>query len=155
MASTYSAVKCANCGRSAISDFYYKTDEEYICCRRCGYNYSKIMKFDTVTKKEYFEEEVNPGYGVFSMVKKDGTRKMLLFNKKISSEDIENNKKVLLADNVDQERSYFVSYEEGIFTVIFGNPSENYHLPFEEYKEKMRQKYGNFEFFDVMVPIEE
>ncbi|MDR7074035.1 hypothetical protein [Fictibacillus barbaricus] len=135
MASTYSAVKCANCGRSAISDFYYKTDEEYICCRRCGYHYSKTCKYDSANKKDYFEEVEHKGYGVISMVKKDGTRRMLLFNKKISSEDIENNKKLLLAENVDQDKSYFVSFEEGVFTILFGNPSENYHLTFEEYKE--------------------
>jgi ribosomal protein L37E len=41
MASNISAVKCNNCGRSAIEDFYYKTDEKVTYCRRCGYNYSK------------------------------------------------------------------------------------------------------------------
>jgi hypothetical protein len=155
MASTYSAVRCKNCGRSAISDFYYKTDEEYICCRRCGYNSSKTLKYDSANKKEYLEEVEHKGYGVISIVKKDGTRKILLFNKKVSTEDIDNNKKLLMAENVDTDRSYFVSFEDGIFTIIFGNPSENYHLSFEDYKEKMRQKYGEDEFFDVMVPIEE
>jgi hypothetical protein len=113
------------------------------------------LKYDPANKKEYHEEVEHKGYGVISIVKKDGTRKMLLFNKKVSSEDIDNNKKLLMAENVDQDRSYFVSYENGVFTTIFGNPSENYHLSFEDYKEKMRQKYGKDEFFDVMVPIEE
>ena len=44
MASIMFARECPQCGRSAIEDNYYKTDETYIICYRCGYYYSKRIE---------------------------------------------------------------------------------------------------------------
>ena len=57
-------------------------------------------------------------------------------------------------NNVNQEKSYLATYENGVFSILLGNPPENFHLSFEDYREKMFAKYGvpDYEF---MVPIEE
>lgn len=44
MGSLTYAMKCPQCGRSAFEDSYYKTDETYIICYRCGYYYSRQIK---------------------------------------------------------------------------------------------------------------
>lgn len=52
------------------------------------------------------------------------------------------------------EKSCLVTYTEGVFEIILGTPSENFHLPFKEYAEKMYEKLGDIEGFEGLVPIE-
>ncbi|WP_227939876.1 hypothetical protein [Alkalihalobacillus deserti] len=154
MASIYSAIKCPYCGRSAIEDFNYTSDEKYISCIRCGYNYTKILKEGSNDLNE-FEEDSREGHGVFSLMKKDGKREMRLFNHRLSNDALETYKRMFLGNSVDQEKSYLIMYEDEIFSIVLGSPSENFYLSFEEYKEKMFKKYGNNNDFEFIVPIEE
>lgn len=154
MGSNISAVKCNNCGRSAIEDFYYKTNEKYTFCRRCGYNYTKKIIRETANHIE-FEEDERKGHGVLLLVKKDEICQTMLFNSTVTKKQIEENKALFMSEETDQEKSYFVTFNNGVFDIIVGNPPENFHLPFEEYKEKMRKKYGDYEYFDALVPIED
>ncbi|MCO7127876.1 hypothetical protein NIE88_19200 [Sporolactobacillus shoreicorticis] len=63
--------------------------------------------------------------------------------------------KALFDDTIDRNNSYLVSYSrDGIFTVLGGNPPENFYLSFEDYKKKVCAKYGVSES-DFMVPVEE
>ncbi|MFZ3591357.1 hypothetical protein ACOI1C_19540 [Bacillus sp. DJP31] len=104
---------------------------------------------------EYKEVELM-GYGVFSLVKRDGSRKQYLLNSIPTDEDIEKYKLKYSKDDVDLVASYLVIHHYGKFTIVFGSPTKNFHLPFEEYKEEMFKNYGDdFEFSDVLVPIEE
>lgn len=154
MASIYSAVKCPQCERSAVQDSYYKTDELYIWCRRCGYNYTR--KIVRATKEHVeFEEDKREGHGVCFLVKKDQTAQMNLFNSVLNETEIERHLVKLSGEDVDQTKSYLITYKFGAFNIVFGEPPENFHLSFDVYKEKMREKYGDEEFFDVLVPIED
>ncbi|MEC2324568.1 hypothetical protein [Lederbergia lenta] len=45
-----------------------------------------------------------------------------------------------------------ITYEDGVFRCLLGTPTDNFHLSFEEFKEKMIKKYGEDEF--GLVPIE-
>ncbi|WP_227937759.1 hypothetical protein [Alkalihalobacillus deserti] len=114
MASIYSAIKCPYCGRSAFEDDYYKSDEKYISCLRCGFNYSKTMKEGINNLFEY-EEDRQEGHGVFSLVKKDGKREMRMLNYHLTNNDIDKYKKTFLEKDVDQEKSYLVTYEAETF----------------------------------------
>ncbi|WP_257347648.1 hypothetical protein [Pseudalkalibacillus decolorationis] len=155
MGSIYSAVKCPQCGRSAIEDFYYKSDESYIICYRCGFNYSKTISKSDRRRIEY-KEEKQVGHGVFSLVKRNGQRNMTLFNSPIRKDDIEKFTKSFMENDVDQAVSYLVSYEKEIFTILLGKPPENFSLCFEDYKDKMIKKYGeDYEDIEIIVPIEE
>ena len=154
MASTICAIKCPHCGRSAIEDHYYKTDEKTIICYRCGYYYSRKVK-DFTTSPIQFTEEKCEGYGVFILMKKDGNREATIFNKKIPQEKISEYQKEFSQDDMNQAKSFLVTYEEGVFTIHCGIPSENFHLPFEQYKINMLEKYGLDDFNRYLVPIEE
>lgn len=76
MGSVLSEIDCPNCGRTAIEDYYYKTDEIYIFCQSCGYNKSSTLKRDdngNVIKDEdgrwiYIDEESIP-YCAFEIKK--------------------------------------------------------------------------------------
>lgn len=46
MGSVIDYIECPNCKRDAVSDFYYKTGEEYVSCENCGYRYSLSYKRD-------------------------------------------------------------------------------------------------------------
>lgn len=153
MASNISAVKCPHCGRSAIEDYYYKTDETTIICYRCGYNYSRKIK-NWTTSPIKFEENEYEGFGVIVIVKKDGQGTTTMLNGQLTKKRIEEYHIKLSRDDVDQSQSYFILFEDGVFTVEFGTPSENFHLTFEKYKEKMIEIYGEHEYSDVLVPIE-
>lgn len=153
MASIMYAIKCPCCGRSAFEDDYYKTDEKFIFCLRCGYNYSKTIE-EYIQNNIKYKEEKSVGHGVFFLVNKDGSRKKMMLNSSLTKAQLKELKAKITENNVDQEKSYLISHENEVFTILFGNPPENFHLSFEEYREKMFAKYGVPEF-DFMVPIEE
>lgn len=153
MASNIYALKCPCCGRSAFEDYYYKSGEQYTFCLRCGYNYTKTIENYPVKSIEYREKKYD-GHGVFILVNKDGSRKNMMLNSNMTDEQLEKYKESFMDDNVNQEKSYLVSYKDGVFTIFLGNPSTNFYLPFEEYRAKVFAKYGVPEF-DFMVPIEE
>jgi hypothetical protein len=57
MGSVQSEITCPNCKfEHAFSDYYYKSDEEYIMCGRCGYSYSRNVVCDIKKSKETFNE---------------------------------------------------------------------------------------------------
>lgn len=154
MASIISAIKCPHCGRSAVEEFDYKTDEKTIACYRCGFYYSKRIK-SFATNPIKFTEEKCEGYGVFIVMKKDGNKKVTLFNEEILQEKINEYQKEFSHDEMDKEKSFLVTYREGVFIIHCGNPSENFHLSFEQYKIKMFKKYESDDLPKCLVPIEE
>ncbi|MRH41430.1 hypothetical protein GH741_01925 [Aquibacillus halophilus] len=137
MASLMYAQQCIHCGRSAFVDNYYKTGAKYIKCYRCGYSYSK-----KVTKTDSFEVKEFLGYGVYNLVKKTGHGEFTFIQSPITDQLKEEFYLELLKDDVDKENCYLVSYESGSFYVLFGTPTENFYLTFDQYKEKMEEKYG-------------
>lgn len=153
MASNIYATKCPCCGRSAIEDYYYKTHEVYTFCMRCGYYYSKTIDRYTKDNIEY-KEEKSDGHGIFVLVNKDGSRKRVVLNCSLTNEQLEELRAKFMDNNINQEKSYLVTYENGEFTILFGNPPDNFYLSFEEYREKMFAKYGVPDY-DFMVPIDE
>lgn len=153
MASNMYATKCPCCGRSAIEDYYYKTQEQYTFCMRCGYYYTKTIQKYTKDDIEY-KEEKNEGHGIFVLVNKDGNREKVILNCSLTNAQLEEFKAKIMDNNVNQEKSYLVTYENGVFTILFGNPPENFYLSFEQYREKMFAKNGVPDY-DFMVPIEE
>lgn len=88
-------------------------------------------------------------------MKKDGNRKVTIFTEEILQERISEFQKEFSQDDIDRERSFLVTYEEGVFKIHCGTPSENFHLPFEQYKINMLEKYGDDDFNRYLVPIEE
>lgn len=155
MASIGFAIECPHCGRSAFEDNYYKTDETYIVCYRCGYNYSRTIKHESNDQVDYKEVE-HKGHGVVLIAKKDGSRNLTMLNSSMSEDMIESYKEKLSEEDIDLKSSQFVIYENGVFKVLLGSPSENFHLSFKEYKEKMLVKYEReYGDMDLFVPIEE
>lgn len=153
MASNLYAIKCPCCGRSAIEDYYYKTHEQYTYCIRCGYYYTKVIEKYTKDTIEY-KEETSEGHGICRLVKKDGSRENVMLDCSPTDTQLDELKAKICDSNVNHDKSYLVTYENGVFTILFGNPSKNFYLPFEEYREKMFAKYG-IPDYEFMVPIEE
>lgn len=46
MGSVLDNTECPNCKQEAISDFYYKSGEQYITCSHCGYYYAQTYRRD-------------------------------------------------------------------------------------------------------------
>ncbi|AOV07334.1 hypothetical protein [Sporosarcina ureilytica] len=154
MGSIICATKCPNCGRSAIQDYYYRSDEKTIVCYRCGF-YLKRQIQDIYASPTKYKEERYDGYGVFRLVNKDGKRTTTIFSCQLKENDIEKYVNEFSGDAVNQEKSFLVTYTDGDFKILCGTPTENWHLPFEAYKKKMLEKYGDTEDNRHMVPIEE
>lgn len=155
MASLGFAIECPNCGRSAFEENYYKTDETYIVCYRCGYNYRRTMKQALNGRIEHEEVEYK-GFGVILLAKRNQLRELIMINDPMMEEEIESYKARFADEDVDLEKSYFVIFQDGVFTVLLGTPSGNFHMLFQEYKEKMLMKYkGEYDDMDYFVPIEE
>jgi hypothetical protein len=91
---------------------------------------------------------------MFIVVNKDGSREKAILNCSLTDAQLEDLKAQIMDNNVNQEKRYLVSYENGVSTILFGNWPENFHLSFEQYRENMFVKYGAPEY-DFMVPIEE
>ncbi|WP_088007084.1 hypothetical protein [Indiicoccus explosivorum] len=155
MASNMYATECPQCGRSAIVDEYYKRGDRYLTCWRCGYCHTVENRAFHEKDGVGFEEEVCPGFGVFVWRgKKDGYQITMLgkFDEALEREYMEK----FHEEGTDQETSYFVRYDEGRFKVLAGKPTENFHLPFDVYRDKMYKEYDCVtEFERYLVPIEE
>jgi Zn ribbon nucleic-acid-binding protein len=57
MGSVIDYISCPRCQQeNCISDFYYKTGEEYVSCGDCGYYYSFVIKRDSEGKMIKIDE---------------------------------------------------------------------------------------------------
>lgn len=70
MASVIDYIECKNCKQEAVSDFYYKTGEEYVNCQSCGYHYSASIKnrdkkLNELTEVDWDIIEIKNPYGSF------------------------------------------------------------------------------------------
>jgi len=76
MGSIIDYIECPNCKTEAISDYYYKSGEEYINCNNCGYHYSATIKnrekeYQELTKEDWdIHEYVNP-FGAYRLKYKE------------------------------------------------------------------------------------
>ena len=70
MGSVIDHIECPNCKQEAYSDFYYKTGEEYVNCRSCGYHRSATIvnrdkKLSELTEEDWEITELKNPYGAF------------------------------------------------------------------------------------------
>jgi hypothetical protein len=136
MASFFRPVACPDCGKIAVEDYYYRTGAGYIICQCCGCEVDREAKYDKEKNTSYFEEETRTGYGKFFLEMKDGTFSSKRLMSQLTDEQFDNFKEKFSDVDVDQEKSYLVSYHNGEFKILFGNAPECFHLSFEEYVEK-------------------
>ncbi|MBS4218485.1 hypothetical protein KHA96_09190 [Bacillus sp. FJAT-49711] len=80
-------------------------------------------------------EEEYKGYGVFRMVHKSSRSTLNMLNEPITDESLEKYK-IIFMDELNQKESYLVSFENGLFTTLLGNPPEQFFLSFEEFQEE-------------------
>jgi hypothetical protein len=136
MASIVINIACPQCGRVAVEDNYYKIDVRYVYCQCCGYNFSREQKYNEKEGREEREDIENPGYGLFVLSKKEGRGTVTFLNSPLTDQDIAQYKSDFAKEDVNQEKSFLVLYQDGKFNIIFGQFYEDFHLSFEEYKEK-------------------
>lgn len=154
MGSVMSAIKCPCCAKSAFEDCYYKSGETYIHCRRCGYNYSRVLKWGK--NESHFEIEEYQGYGVMNEVTRDGKYQMMFYNTPLSPEKINEEIQYLKMSQADPALSFLVTFENGVFTIHYGTPTINFHLSFEDYEKRMKERYPpDPEDRYPLVPMEE
>lgn len=127
---------CPQCNGLAIDDDYYKVGKRYIYCYCCGYTYIREQYFDEEENKSKLRDIESKGCGMFRLAKKDGPGHLYSIDIPITDELIDEYKGKLENDEVDQEKSYLVSYSEGMFTVLFGNVPEKYLISYEDYRQK-------------------
>jgi hypothetical protein len=70
MGSVIDYTDCPNCGQEAISDFYYKTGEEYINCSHCGfYRYVElhpdVQDLSAIKDSDWKITECTDPYGAY------------------------------------------------------------------------------------------
>ncbi|MBW3110454.1 hypothetical protein KYJ26_01160 [Bacillus sp. MCCB 382] len=152
MASIMYAIQCPCCERTTYVNDYYKTDEKYIFCMVCGYYFTKTIEKYTENSIKYKVEE-HEGHGMFVLENNEGNCKKVMLNDSLTVTQLEELKASLKDTNVNQEKSYLISFENGVFTILFGNPPEHFYLSFEAYWKRMIAKYGVPEY-DFMVPID-
>ena len=72
MGSVIDYIECANCKTEAMSDFYYKTGEEYINCSNCGYHRSATIinrdkNLNELTESDWNIEELKNPFGAYRL----------------------------------------------------------------------------------------
>lgn len=76
MGSIIDYIECPNCKTEAQSDFYYKSQEEYINCNNCGYYYSATIKnrekeYSELTKEDWDIRECANPFGAYRLKYKE------------------------------------------------------------------------------------
>ncbi|UCZ51633.1 hypothetical protein LGQ02_12240 [Bacillus shivajii] len=138
MASIMSNVECPQCKKTALEDFYYKTDETFLCCFHCGYYYQREQKYDEAKREMFTEEKEWYGYGVYSLVKNDGSKGI---TKVLNVEITEDEKEEMIksfeskeSKDVDMKKSYFILYDKGAFTLLAGTYPKDFQLSYKEWE---------------------
>lgn len=72
MGSVIDYIECTNCKTEAMSDFYYKTGEEYINCNNCGYHRSATIinrdkNLNELTDSDWNIEELKNPFGAYRL----------------------------------------------------------------------------------------
>ena len=72
MGSVLDYIQCPNCKSEAMSDYYYKTGEEYTNCGNCGYHRSAVIRnrekrLDLLTDKDWKITELKKPYGAYRL----------------------------------------------------------------------------------------
>ena len=72
MGSVIDYIECPNCKTEAMSDFYYKTGEEYINCSNCGYHRSATIinrdkNLNELTESDWNIEELKNPFGAYRL----------------------------------------------------------------------------------------
>ena len=72
MGSVIDYIECVNCKTEAMSDFYYKTGEEYINCSNCGYHRSATIinrdkNLNELTDSDWNIEELKNPFGAYRL----------------------------------------------------------------------------------------
>ena len=72
MGSVIDYIECPNCKTEAMSDFYYKTGEEYINCNNCGYHRSATIinrdkNLNELTDSDWNIEELKNPFGAYRL----------------------------------------------------------------------------------------
>ncbi|WHY88565.1 hypothetical protein QNH39_12290 [Neobacillus novalis] len=124
---------CPQCGRVAVEDDDFLTNEKYVYCDCCGYNLIRELKYDVKVGKHYFDEKEYKGYGVLVLTRRDGRLTETLLNSPLSDIEINKYKKLFMSKKIKRKKSYLVLFKDGRFDIIFGQPPEKFHLSFEEY----------------------
>ena len=72
MGSVIDYIECVNCKTEAMSDFYYKTGEEYINCSNCGYHRSATIinrdkNLNELTESDWNIKELKNPFGAYRL----------------------------------------------------------------------------------------
>ena len=72
MGSVIDYIECPNCKTEAMSDFYYKTGEEYINCSNCGYHRSATIinrdkNLNELTESDWNIKELKNPFGAYRL----------------------------------------------------------------------------------------
>ena len=72
MGSVLDYIECPNCKSEAMSDYYYKTGEEYTNCGNCGYHRSAVIRnrekrLDLLTDKDWKITELKKPHGAYRL----------------------------------------------------------------------------------------
>ena len=72
MGSVLDYIQCPNCKSEAMSDYYYKTGEEYTNCGNCGYHRSAVIRnrekrLDLLTQRDWKILELKKPYGAYRL----------------------------------------------------------------------------------------
>ena len=72
MGSVVDYVPCHRCEQEAVSDFYYKTGEEYFLCNHCGYFKSVVIKdrskkLNELTEDDWEVTECSEPFGAYRL----------------------------------------------------------------------------------------
>ncbi|WP_026699788.1 hypothetical protein [Salibacterium aidingense] len=138
IASVLERIACPNCSCVALEDFYYKIGETYILCNRCGYQYARELKLGP-DRKERFEENEIIGFGCSQIVNKDGSTEREIFREPISSDTIQQFRYEWNKGTTNQEKSFLLSFENGIFTPLIGTPPKDFLKPYDEIEDPQRE----------------
>ena len=78
MGSVLDLIECPNCKQEAVIDFYYKTGEEYIFCKNCGYSrrvtiINRDKALNDLNDSDWEIKEIKNPFGAYRIGYQDGT----------------------------------------------------------------------------------
>lgn len=134
MGSVMNEMECPQCRGIMFCDYYYKTNEEYRFCKRCGRveNWTLVRNNDgkIVLKNDNWEYNHirKKGYGVLRIAGTDGFAQLSALSQKVKNKDVRKFFEVLKEEWVDKADCYLMKWDETTKSVIpiYGNLPPDY-----------------------------
>lgn len=154
MATVQSYESCKKCNGVMMYNFNTRSGEEHGMCFRCGYGFKYLMvrnddgeiQFEEIDGKKVPKMKLDESgsYGIIYLsIGEEGFGQYSTPTEPIIKEHLDEIIETIETnDEINKDRSFIISYENGKAKAVYGTPNSDSYLSFEAWNKQMYERYA-------------